>query len=127
MTERAGAAHTASDLRGFRHGTMSVHTSRTMMLQELRLLLDSVDAEAPASGYVAAMMDDNVLGKPTRSTRQRSATPSHRAVRPRSSLHSLPDGATARGLAKLLSNITDLLTELSHPSPASGRPACYRR
>jgi hypothetical protein len=52
---------------------MSVHTSRTMMLQELRLLLDSVDADAPASRYVAAIMDDNVLGKPTRSTRQRTA------------------------------------------------------
>lgn len=53
---------------------MSVHTSRTMMLQELRLLLDRVDADAPASSYVAAIMDDNVLGKPTRSTRQRTAT-----------------------------------------------------
>jgi hypothetical protein len=52
---------------------MSVHTSRTMMLQELRLLLNRVDAEAPASDYVAAIMDDNVLGKPTRSTRQRTA------------------------------------------------------
>jgi hypothetical protein len=53
---------------------MSVHTSRTMMLQELRLLLERVNADAPASSYVAAIMDDNVLGKPTRSTRQRTAT-----------------------------------------------------
>jgi hypothetical protein len=52
---------------------MSVHTSRTMMLQELRLLLERVNADAPASCYVAAIMDDNVLGKPTRSTRQRTA------------------------------------------------------
>jgi hypothetical protein len=52
---------------------MSVHTSRTKMLEELRLLLNRVDAAAPASDYVAAMMDDNVLGKPTRSTRQRTA------------------------------------------------------
>jgi hypothetical protein len=52
---------------------MSVHTSRTMMLQELRLLLDWVDADARASRYAAAIMDDNVLGKPTRSTRQRTA------------------------------------------------------
>jgi hypothetical protein len=44
-----------------------------MMLQELRLLLDRVDADAPASHYVAAIMDNNVLGKPTRSTRQRTA------------------------------------------------------
>jgi hypothetical protein len=73
MTVRAGTANAASDMRGFRHGTMTVHTSRTMMLQELRLLLDWVDADAPASRYVAAIMDDNVLGKPTRSTRQRTA------------------------------------------------------
>ena len=32
-TMRAGTANAASDMRGFRQGTMSVHTSRTMMLQ----------------------------------------------------------------------------------------------
>jgi hypothetical protein len=53
---------------------MSVHTSRTMILKELRLLLERVDADAPASTYVAAIMGDNVLGKPTRSTRDRTAT-----------------------------------------------------
>ena len=63
----------ASNLMGFRNGATSVHTSRTIMLQELRLLLGRVNADAPASCYPAAIMDDNVLGKPTRSTRQRTA------------------------------------------------------
>jgi hypothetical protein len=63
----------ASKLMGFRNGATSVHTSRTMMLRELRLLLSRVSADAPASKYLDAIVDDNVLGKPTRSTRQRTA------------------------------------------------------
>jgi hypothetical protein len=63
----------ASNLIGFRDGATSVHTSRTMMLCELRLLLAHVSADAPASKYLDAIVDDNVLGKPTRSTRQRTA------------------------------------------------------
>lgn len=63
----------ASDLLGFCNGTMSVHTSRTMMLHELKLLLERVGADAPASSYAQAIMEENVLGKPTRSTRQRTA------------------------------------------------------
>jgi hypothetical protein len=63
----------ASNLMGFRNGATSVHTSRTMMLRELRLLLAHVSADAPASKYLDAIVDDNVLGKPTRTTRQRTA------------------------------------------------------
>jgi Putative inner membrane protein (DUF1819) len=63
----------ASNLIGFRKGVTSVHTSRTMMLRELTLLLAHVSADPPASKYLDAIVDDNVLGKPTRSTRQRSA------------------------------------------------------
>jgi len=63
----------ASDLLGFRNGPMSVHTSRTMMLHELKLLLERVAADSPASGYAGAIVEENVLGKPTRSTRQRTA------------------------------------------------------
>jgi hypothetical protein len=62
-----------SNLMGFRNGATSVHTSRTMMLRELKLLLVHVSADAPASKYLDAIVDDNVLGKPTRSTRQRTA------------------------------------------------------
>ena len=52
---------------------MSVHTSRTMMLHELKLILKRVALDAPASSYVEAIIEENVLGKPTRSTRQRTA------------------------------------------------------
>jgi hypothetical protein len=62
----------ASNLMGFRNGATSVHTSRTMMLRELRLLLRHVSADAPASKYLDAIVEDNVLGKPTRATRHRT-------------------------------------------------------
>lgn len=52
---------------------MSVHTSRTMMLHDLELILEWVGADAPALIYEEAIMEGNVLGKPTRSTRQRTA------------------------------------------------------
>src|SRR3954468_13894553 len=58
---------------GFRNGTSSVHTSRTMMLEELLLLLDKVPADAAEDAYLAAITDENVLGKPTQTTRQLTA------------------------------------------------------
>ncbi len=58
---------------GFRSGTASVHTSRTMMLAELGMVLEAAPADAPPSRYRTAIVEDNVLGKPTRSTRQRTA------------------------------------------------------
>ena len=58
---------------GFRSGASSAHTSRTMMLSELTLVLSGVEATAPAEGYRFAVIEDNILGKPTRTTRQRSA------------------------------------------------------
>ncbi|HEV3258317.1 MAG TPA: BREX system P-loop protein BrxC, partial [Gemmataceae bacterium] len=58
---------------GFRDGTASVHTSRTMMLEELTLLLEQVSSDAPAAAYEAAIVEENVCGKPTQTTRQRTA------------------------------------------------------
>ena len=58
---------------GFRNGTSSVHTSRTMMLEELSLLLDKVPADAAEDAYIAAITTENVLGKPTQTTRQLTA------------------------------------------------------
>ena len=58
---------------GFREGTTSVHTSRTMMLGELSLLLAKVSANGKAESYVSAIVDENALGKPTQTTRQRTA------------------------------------------------------
>ena len=58
---------------GFREGSASVHTSRTMMLPELTLVLDNVPATAPSDAYTKSILDDNALGKPTQTTRKRSA------------------------------------------------------
>jgi hypothetical protein len=44
-----------------------------MMLQELALVLNHVPANAASPAYRQAIIEDNVLGKPTRTTRQRSA------------------------------------------------------
>ncbi len=63
----------ASGGLGFRDGTVSVHTSRTMMLPELTLVLDKVPATAASDAYTAAIVLDNALGKPTQTTRVRTA------------------------------------------------------
>ena len=62
-----------SETLGFRNGTSSVHTSRTMMLEELSLLLDKVPSDATEDAYLAAITTENVLGKPTQTTRQLTA------------------------------------------------------
>jgi hypothetical protein len=49
---------------GFREGTSSVHTSRTMMLVELSLVLEQVRSKAMADEYLAAIVELNILGKP---------------------------------------------------------------
>ena len=58
---------------GFRDGVSSVHTSRTMMLAELSLVLDHVGVKSKIDEYLAAVVDHNVLGKPTQTTRKRTA------------------------------------------------------
>jgi hypothetical protein len=44
-----------------------------MMLDELSLLLEKVVSHATVSNYLAAIVEDNALGKPTQTTRQRTA------------------------------------------------------
>jgi hypothetical protein len=44
-----------------------------MMLEELSLLLGKVPASAKAGDYTAAVVEDNLLGKPTLTTRKRTA------------------------------------------------------
>ena len=58
---------------GFREGTSSVHTSRTMMFGELSLVLEHVGPKAKADEYLAAVVEQNVLGKRTQTTRKRTA------------------------------------------------------
>ncbi len=44
-----------------------------MMLKELVQVLEGVAADGPSASYTDAIVEENVLGKPTRSTRERTA------------------------------------------------------
>lgn len=59
---------------GFRVAESGPHTSKTLMLQELEALLAAVPADAPAKAYRAAIVEENVLGKRTLSTRKETAS-----------------------------------------------------
>lgn len=58
---------------GFRFGDRGTHTSRTMMLDELRATLEATPENARRADFVAAIVEDNCLGKPTAATRALSA------------------------------------------------------
>jgi len=70
------AADAKGDLAalGFRVADSGPHTSKTLMLQELEALLAAIPADAPAKAYRAAIVEENVLGKRTLSTRKETAT-----------------------------------------------------
>ncbi|MEY4807849.1 MAG: hypothetical protein RLZZ206_2238 [Cyanobacteriota bacterium] len=70
------AADAKGDLAalGFRVADSGPHTSKTLMLQELEALLAAVPADAPAKAYRAAVVEENVLGKRTLSTRKETAS-----------------------------------------------------
>ena len=55
---------------GFRFGLNGPHAARTMMLDDLCALLEHTPAHATRADYVSAVVDDNVLGKPTRKARE---------------------------------------------------------
>ncbi len=55
---------------GFRFGDRGTHTSRTMMLAELADLLEAVPGNAGRGAYVHAVVEANVLGKPTAASRR---------------------------------------------------------
>ena len=57
---------------GFRQGARGTHSSRTIMLEELSLLLDVVPGNASHADYTAAVMEENCLGKRTTSNRKYS-------------------------------------------------------
>lgn len=57
---------------GFRWGQKGTHTSRTIMLSELRALLAYCPSDAPRADYLLAIRDDNCLGKRTVATRKLS-------------------------------------------------------
>jgi hypothetical protein len=55
---------------GFRFGLNGPHAARTIMLDDLRLLLSHTAADAKRADYVSAVVDVNVLGKATRKARE---------------------------------------------------------
>ena len=59
---------------GFRVADSGPHTSKTLMVKELEALLAAVPVEAPAKAYRAAIVEENVLGKRTLSTRKETAS-----------------------------------------------------
>lgn len=58
---------------GFRSGERGTHTSRTIMLHELDLLLSACQPDATRETYLAAIQEDNCLGKRTVATRRSSS------------------------------------------------------
>lgn len=55
---------------GFKSGSSGTLTSRTLMLEELTSLLPSLGAQADRSDFAHAVIEQNVLGKSTSSTRR---------------------------------------------------------
>lgn len=58
---------------GFRWGQKGTHTSRTIMLDELRALFSACRPEATRDEYLSAIQEDNCLGKRTVATRRLSS------------------------------------------------------
>jgi hypothetical protein len=54
---------------GFRSGDKGTQTSRTIMLDELSTLLETLPAEASRADYLAAIIEHNALSKQTSATR----------------------------------------------------------
>jgi hypothetical protein len=55
---------------GFRYGINGTHGARTMMLDDLRVLLANIPAQSIQSDYAQAIVRDNLLGKPTKKARE---------------------------------------------------------
>jgi len=58
---------------GFRWGDKGTHTSRTIMLGELGLAMDTCSPTATRNDYLTAILEDNCLGKRTAATRKLSS------------------------------------------------------
>ena len=58
---------------GFRWGQKGTHTSRTIMLDELRSVLGRCPPSATRDDYLSAIREDNCLGKRTAATRRLSS------------------------------------------------------
>jgi len=58
---------------GFRWGQKGTHTSRTVMLDELRSVLANCPPDATRDDYLSAIHEDNCLGKRSAATRRLSS------------------------------------------------------
>src|SRR5437763_15644388 len=67
------AARQLPDRFGFRDGTRSAHTTRTMMFPDLRDLLAARPGAVARPEYLRAVLDENVLGKRTMTARRNTA------------------------------------------------------
>jgi hypothetical protein len=72
LIPRSGATIESAENLGFRFGDKGTHTSRTIMFDELSALLTAVPPMAARKQYATAIIDENVLAKPTLSTRKLS-------------------------------------------------------
>ena len=70
MSSQPTSASKARQQLGFRDGDKGTHSSRTLMLAELELLLRHATPQMTMPDYRRLVVDDNVLGKPTRTTRE---------------------------------------------------------
>lgn len=64
--------HFQTEKYGFVTNGLGTHSSRTMMLAELQLLLSACPPDTFLEGYQKAIVEDNVLLKQTESTRNKS-------------------------------------------------------
>lgn len=70
--EREPARASALEKLGFRFGDRGTHTSRTIMLAELELLLDGLSPAAIREDYRTAVIEENLLGKRSTANRKLS-------------------------------------------------------
>jgi len=72
LIEEDKIAYLEQDAIGFKFGDRGTHTSRTIMLAELKILLHSCPMTANKRDYRAEVIDHNCLGKRTVATRKLS-------------------------------------------------------
>lgn len=72
MTEYLATIAEELETFGFSANPTGGHMARSMMLDELSILVAAVPVDASAGDYKHAILEDNALGKPTFSSREKS-------------------------------------------------------
>ena len=63
----------ALDKLGFRHGINGPHAARTLMYEDIQRLLEHVPPGSGKEAFIRAVVESNLLGKPTRKARELAA------------------------------------------------------